>query len=311
MSVRQTWSTEGVVKDIQKLKNELAKPNGHAEFEHGEFGKDFGILPTNDMAQGQFNLLQEAKSNIDAISVNAALEGRGPASQSGRAVIAKQQGGLTELGPLYDQHKSWELRVYRKTWNAIHQYWDKQKWIRVTDDEKDLRWVGLNQPMTYGELLEEKLEDDETPPEMKEQAAMLLQTNSPRLAEQAEVRNYIPEIDVDIIIEDGEDSVTIQQEQFETMATLAQVYGPESVPFEAMLELSQLPQKDQVMDMLKKGQISPEQQQQAQEAGQIQKAGAIAKIKKDEAQAGKYEAESIAIEAELMQQIEDPLAEVG
>jgi len=157
MSVRQTFSVGEVVKDVQKLKNELAKPNGHVEFEYGELGKEFGILPTGDMAQGQFNLLQEAKANIDAISVNAALEGRGPASQSGRALIAKQQGGLTELGPLYDQHKSWELRVYRKTWNAIHQYWDKQKWIRVTDDEKDLRWVGLNQPMTYGELLEEKL----------------------------------------------------------------------------------------------------------------------------------------------------------
>lgn len=265
LSVRQTWGTQGAVIDVQKMKEESAKPNGHLEFEHGKMGENFGFVPTGDMAMGQYNLLQEAKNEIDAISVNAALTGTEERNLSGRALIAKQQGGLTELGPIYDGHRSWELRVYRQTWNRVKQFWDKEKWIRVTDDEKNLKWVGLNQPMTYAELLQEKIEDDETPPEMKEQAAMLLQTGDPRLNQQAEVRNYVPEIDVDIIIEDGEDSITIQQEQFQVMTTLAQAYGPEAVPFEVILELSSLPNKDQVMDMLKGGGDDNAMEQRVQE----------------------------------------------
>ena len=307
LSARQTWSSQGSGgKDITKLKHELSKPNGHLEFEFGKLGEDFGILPTNDMAQGQFNLLQEAKGEIDAISVNAALSGTEERNMSGRALIAKQQGGLTELGPIYDGHRSWELRVYRQTWNRVKQYWDKQKWIRVTDDEDDLKWVGLNQPMTYAEVLQEKLEDEETTPDMQQQYMMLLQSGDPRLNQQAEVRNYMPEIDVDIIIEDGEDSITVQQEQFDTLAQLAQVYGPEAVPFEVMLELSQLTQKERVKDMLNKGKISPEQQAQAQEANEIQKAGAIAKIDKDKAQAAKYQAEATEKEVNVIAQMEQP-----
>lgn len=307
LSVRQTWSTQDAVKDIGKLKEEASKANGHLEFEYGKMGENFGFVPTGDMAIGQYNLLQEAKNEIDAISVNAALSGTEERNMSGRALIAKQQGGLTELGPAYDGHRSWELRVYRQTWNRIKQFWDKEKWIRVTDDEKKLRWVGLNQPMTYGELLQEKIEDNETPPEVKEQAAMLLQSQDPRLGQQAEVRNYIPEIDVDIIIEDGEDSITIQQEQFETLASLAQVYGPEAVPFDVMLELSQLPQKDQVMDKLKgEDGVDPQllqmQQQMEQIAGEAQQAiGELTKeneaLKADKSlEAGKLEIENKKVE---------------
>jgi hypothetical protein len=61
MSVRQTFSSGGNVPDVNKYRAELAKPDGHAEHSFGEFGKDFGILPTGDMAAAKFNLLSEAK----------------------------------------------------------------------------------------------------------------------------------------------------------------------------------------------------------------------------------------------------------
>lgn len=288
LSTRQTWSSGEVVKDTQRIKEELSKPNGHIEFEYGKWGEDFGTLPTGDMAQGQFVLLQDAKNEIDAISVNAALSGKEERNLSGRALIAKQQGGLTELGPIYDQHKSWELRVYRKTWNRIKQFWNKDKWIRVTDDERNLRWVGLNQPVTYEQLLQEKIQDKETPPQLKEQAAMVLQSNDPRLQQIAEVQNYVPEIDVDIILEDGDDSITIQQEQFAVLAQFAQAY-PDRVPFEMLVELSSLPQKDKIMDKMR-GDISPEEQQARAEAQEIQKANVLADIDKKSSETAKNNA---------------------
>jgi hypothetical protein len=76
VSVRQTFSSRGAGGDVQKLKTELAKPDGHLQFENGEFGKEFGVIPTMDMAQSQFQLLQEAKQEIDSVGVHSALAGQ-------------------------------------------------------------------------------------------------------------------------------------------------------------------------------------------------------------------------------------------
>ena len=33
-------------------------------------------------------------------------------------------------------------RLHEATWLRIRQFWTSEKWIRVTDDEKNTRWVG-------------------------------------------------------------------------------------------------------------------------------------------------------------------------
>ncbi len=64
----------------------------------------------------------------------------------GRALLARQQSGLIELGNLYGALEDWELRVYRQMWSRAKQFWKAPQWIRVTDDENAPKFVGLNMP---------------------------------------------------------------------------------------------------------------------------------------------------------------------
>ena len=66
------------------------------------------------------NLLTEAKAEIDAVGANAAVTGKEERLMSGRALLARQSAGQTEIGPLFDVLRFWQLRMFRKVWNRIH-----------------------------------------------------------------------------------------------------------------------------------------------------------------------------------------------
>lgn len=245
LSVRQTKGEAGAVKDVTMMKAELAKGDGHVEYNPG---MEWDILPTSDMAQGQFQIYMQSLQEIDGFSGNAALSGTGNA-QSGRQEQMQQMGGISELAPLYDGHKNLEKRIYRQVFNRMKQFWDAEKWIRVTDDPSDLQWVGLNQPVTFGEQLMEQAEQGNE--EAQQMLQFGLQNQDPRLNEVVETRNQIVELDLDIILTESPDFATIRQEQFAQLAELAKAYGPESVPFEVMLHLSEVIDKDEVVEMLR------------------------------------------------------------
>ncbi len=272
LTMRQTLSEKGAVDDVDATKRELARPDGHVEVQPG---MRFEVLSTNDLAQGQLALLQEAKGEIDAIGANAALQGKEERVMSGRALMARQQSGSMELGPVFDSLRSWQKRVYRQCWNRVKQYWTEERWIRVTDDEKNLKWVGLNRPITVGEKLEGEL--GPVPPEM---------ANDPRLGQVVDMENAVAELDVDIILEDAPDSVTLQMEQFEMLAQMYQA-NPQAIPFDMIIEASQLRNKAQILERMKGG--SPEEQQQRQqqeqEQAELQKAGIVSEIEQNNAKA--------------------------
>ncbi len=258
ISVRQTVGDKGAVDDINVAKSELAKANGHVETVPG---KRFELLENSDVNSSQFLLYQDGKSELDSIGANSALSGEPDTQLSGRAITALQQGGLTELAGLFDGHRAWKQRIYRQVWNRIRQFWDQEKWIRVTDDQSDLQWVGLNQPITLGQKLQESAQQGDE----RAQAALQQLIDDPRLNEVVEVRNNVAELDVDIELSESKDIVTIRQEQFDTLAQLAQAYGPQEVPFEAMLRLSDMTDKEDVLELLK-----PEEQDQEQVQAQVE-----------------------------------------
>jgi hypothetical protein len=271
LSVRQTMGEKGAVDDVAQMKREMAKADGHVEVNPG---KNFEQLDTNDMSTGQLLLYQESKAEIDSVGANAALSGNTEEAVSGRALQALQQGGIAELGALFDGHKSWERRIYRQIWNRIKQFWDAEKWIRVTDDEDNLKWVGLNQPVTKGQMLQELAQQGN----QQAQAALQQFIDDPRLNEIAMTKNNVVEIDVDIVLSESPDYAVLRQEQFETLARLAQAYGPEAVPFEVMLDLSDMTHKDQVKQKLQ-GDVDPQQQ-----AAQAELASMMAETEMESAQ---------------------------
>jgi hypothetical protein len=275
MSVRQTYGTPQAG-DKNMIRQQLARPDGHVEMEGGaKFGEDFGIIPTGDMAAAQFQLLQEAKGEIDAVGVNAALSGNESRNMSGRALIQRSEQGMNELGPVFDNFKQFQHDVYRKVWNRIRQFWTAEKWIRVTDEEKNVKFVGLNQPLTLGmQLLEEfKMQPGVTPEQIA--AAEQQAKTDPRMQMVVGTKNSIAELDVDIIIDDVPASASLQGEQFEQLVQIApQAASMPPQLFEALIEASSLRNKDKIIAKLKgeEDKQNPQIMQMQQQIQEMQQA---------------------------------------
>ena len=295
MNVRQTYGNQMIGEDATQLKEEMAKPDGHIDLKNGKFGEDFGIIPTNDIAQSNLLLLEEAKEAFNVVGANTSVTGKEDRVMSGRAELMRQQAGFRELMPVMDSHRHWKKRIYRQIWNRIRQYWKGEKYVRVTDDESNMRWVGLNRPITLGEKLQNEL-----PPE----ELQYLDPNDPRLQQVVGYQNQLSELDVDILIEDTPDVGTIREDTYNKLLEIAR-FRPE-VPFEALIETSPLrnKDKDKVIEKIKGNE---EQQQMAmqeqQEIAQIEKDNKIAdteakrsKAAKDLSDAKAQELENMAVE---------------
>ena len=285
LNSRQVIAEEGAVPDVLAAKRELAKPDGGVEKRPG---MEMQVGDPIQMAAGDMQLLAEAKNEIDASGVNPALEGdlRAP---SGRAVEALQQAGLAEMAVMFDSLRDWNWRVYRAVWNRIRQFWNDERWIRVTDDERNLRWVGLNVPQVdeYGA--------------------------------QVAVQNPVAELDVDIVLYDAPDSVNIQSEQYEMLTEMWKA-APDRIPLEMVIEASTLRNKEKLIEAIKKPQVPPEMQQLQARGAQAEVAGKEAKVARDAAEAQKTQAETAqtqvetersAIEAQMAAEFGQPVPLVG
>lgn len=290
LSQRQTFGNRGSVTDVKKAKRELAKPDGHLEVGQGEFNKDFGVLPTGDMAQGQFELLQEAKQEIDAQSYNAQLAGERSAGElSGVALQRLQQAGVTELIKLFENFGAFKLRVYKQMWNRIRQGWDKEKWVRVTDDETKLRWVGFNVPITLGKMLQETMDDESKPYEMRLGASATLtqleQQNPDALAQLVETKNPPAEMDMDIILDESYDTINVSQEQLDAILKFGAQNAFDIVD---LLEISNITGKDKMIEKInnrkKSAAEAPPDAQSQYLMGKAQEAAASTKAKEADAQ---------------------------
>lgn len=284
LSQRQTASRQGALKDIAAMKREMSKPDGHVEYT-GEKG-DFEVLQTSDMARGQFELYQDAKAELDAVSFNAQLSGeRQSGDLSGRAIDKLQSAGTIELNGLFATLNGWEKRVYRQCWARIKQFWTKEKWIRVTDDIDNLRWVGINTEVTAQEWLEEQINDESKPLHVRQAAAAsytaLMQAQSPALQQVIEVKNDVTQLDVDIILDQTFDTVNVQQEQFELLAKFAQSGDIDIIE---LIELSSIRGKDEIIERIEKRRKEAQDAQQGMLQAQQQKLEADIAEKQTKAQ---------------------------
>ncbi len=242
LSRRQVIADRGAVDDINHARYELTRGDGVIEVTPG---MRFDVDPGIDLSAGQAQLLQEAKAEIDQIANRSVVA----PDASGRSRLMADSKDLIEVGPLFDTHRSFKKAVYCQVWLRVKQFWDEERWIRVTDNEDNIKFVGLNKPMTVGEVLKEKAEDgDQTAQQALQQ---MIQIQDPRLNQVTEIRNDVAQLDVDITISEVMDAANVQQEQFEMLVNLAQTYGPQSVPFETVVEMSQLRNKRELLDKLK------------------------------------------------------------
>lgn len=256
MSVRQVRWERGAVEDINKARQELAKPDGVLETTPG---MEFEVLKTGDMAQAQFHLLEEAKMEIDAVGYSAAASGKETRNMSGVALRNREAASQTELAPIFDVLKHLDIRIYRKVWNRIKQYWREEMWIRVTDDEGALKFVGLNKPITKMQQALQQAQSQGVPPQAL-QALQQQLAQDPTSQQIVDTHNDIAELDVDIVMDDAPDSVTMQQEEFTALGEMVKSGIP--IPPTAIVQASNLKDKDKILQEMRQGQQMPPQVQE-------------------------------------------------
>jgi hypothetical protein len=138
--------------------------------------------------------------------------------------------------------------------------------VRITDDEQATQFIGLNQvqvdPMTG----------------------------------QPQVQNAVAQMDVDVILETGPDTVTLQSEEFEQLAQIMPQLAALPPPYAlALIEASSLPaqRKKKMTELLSGGgEQTPEAQAQAQKQAQMQERAALAEISGKEAEVGLKQAQA-------------------
>lgn len=328
LSVRQLWLEEGAVSDVQRARREAAKPDGVVTVEPNALaGGRVRIESNADMASGQASLLAEAKGEIDSIGPdNSAALGVG--SSSGRELQIRQNIGSRELASVTDNHRRLKRTVYEHIWLCIRQFWNDERWLRVTDDSKSngFRFVGLNRTMTKGErfaemvkngvdlgkaaesvgvppqamqqvaqiMMAQGIDPQQTPPEQVQQMAAQILSQLPLMQEPIKAGD-VAQLSVDIVLDEQPDVAVVQQEEYANLMQVAQTYIAAGLkfPIEVLIEASQLRNKRKLLDMLKTPQVDPQQQQIQQGMMQLQAKKAEAEIAVDMTKAGLQQAQTV------------------
>lgn len=282
------------INDIEKVRREAAKPDGIIVVapSNGAIEEKFQFNTRADLSAGQLQLLQEMKQAIDLKGPNATMlgdkTGAGSQSASGKAIIASQQGGMMQLGDLLDNLRHLDKRVFETIWFRIRQYWTEEKWLRVTDDERNVKWVGVNVD--------------------RERVQMALAQNPAMAGKIAGMAGSVAELDCDIIINEAPDGLTPQLEQFQALVELKKYDVNNEIPFRSIVAAApNLKNKEQILSEMDKAKApNPQAQQMQQVAQELQVRGAVAKVADTEAAAELKRANAMKAQREAMAPTEGP-----
>lgn len=291
LSVNQVEGEEGAFEDIEKTRKEAARPDGVILRTPGMLGQ---INRGLDLAQGHIQLMMLTGQALEATGPNAALQGT-TGSISGRAKQIDQQGGQTQIDKPFDAVRYLTLRIYRQMWNRIKQFWTQEMWIRVRDEEQ-VKFIALNKPKMWAQIIAEQLQKMPWPDEEKE--AILQQVAADPKFRQLIVTNHVATLDVDITIDEGPDVVTLQQEQFAVIADLMK--AGLQIPPKALIRASSLRNKQELLDEMSGGDDPAAQQMAAlqQKMGELEALLKEANIRKVMSEVAKNEAATVETQAD-------------
>jgi len=304
ISTRQIRVSPSVATDPNVVRKELARPDGVFIGEDGEVT----ILPTNDMASANLAMADRDREFIHRTGANNALAGKGTQGQSGRAISLQQTAGMNEAATYLDCVRVLSLAVYRSVWCRVRQFWNAERWIRVTDNENNVRFVGLNRPITALQEAAKRLNvDPENLDKADPQAVAMLEAfaQDPRSQQVVGIENNVTELDVDIMVDEGIDTPTVAAEQFTELVAMAPAFGPiaQSPKFiELLVMASSLKDKSKLIELLKEATAPPppEQQQMMQLMQQLQIALQQAEVENTQADTAKKTADAQATQAKVV-----------
>lgn len=252
MHTRRIIAEKGAVDDVEKARQEAVRPDGYIERNPGlEF--DFDDVAKAQEWTAQLELLKESQSAIENFGPNPALIGQGIDNSSGRAIQLLQQAGLAELGPFMSAWRGWKLRVYRAIWSAVQSTWTAERWIRVTDQNDVAQFIKIN-----GLGIDQH-------------------TGQPTMT------NELGSLDVDVILDEGPDTINLMEDTFDALVALARAGA--AVPPSVLIEMSSLDSttKKRVLEML----------QQAAQPNQLAQKGQMLQLEQLGAQVDKTKSETL------------------
>lgn len=241
-SVRQFVYERGAVDDEDQARAEAAKPDGMIAVNPGF---RFELIKNEDQLNAELGLLQEAKNEIELMGPNPAMLGKDNDAPSGRAILANQQSGQTEITLLLDRHRQLKKRVYQRVWDLIRQYKQAEWWVRVTDNENNVKFVGLNKPVTMREEAEKRLTEKGAPPEQIAEFMDMQAAQGAPLDQVIRVENQPTRMFMDITIEEVPDMANVAEEQFQALVKLAPAV---TFPPKIYLQASSLRNKKELIE---------------------------------------------------------------
>ena len=264
LNSRRIIMEKGSVDDVETMRREWSRPDGVIEINPGYSDK----IKPDDLSQvdmkNQFDMLQEAKNEIDSFAnVNPALLASGDSTEhSGVAIDLMQRAGLAELSKFLLYHRTWKHRCYRFIWNTVQQFWTSERWLRITDDQNVQNFVQLN-------------------------GVGLGQDGRPTIV------NDLGALDVDIILDEGPDTVSVLQDVW------SQIKDDPTMPTVTKLEFMPIPQntKQRIMGVMQQAQ-KPDPKLQAEQIkaqAEQQKAAAEVQSANMKAQAEQFNAQQDAV----------------
>lgn len=216
-NAKRVIADKGAVDDVEIARREISRHDGYVEVNPQ---KNFKVDDAHPDIAVFAAFTDDAKAEMDGFANSniAAMDGVGLGNLSGKAIELLRQPGMAELGPFVLAHRAWKLNVYRKIWNAIQRHWTAERWIRVNTNEKLAQFIQLN-----------GVDVDEW--------------GRPTLV------NAVGALDVNIVLDEGPDIISMMQETYETLKG----YMPGTFPPQVLIEMNpNLPrsEKDRLLKMM-------------------------------------------------------------
>jgi hypothetical protein len=219
INARQMIYEEGAVDDVNIARVQLNRPDGMVKLKPGGLAK-VKIEQLNTEIEGQAKLLESSIEMMRNYGPNPSLLGKDGQDASGRAILVRQNSGMTEMSSVFERHREFKIKAYKKDWLLVRQFWTQERWIRTTDDDKGFTFLPINQYVF-------------------DPKSMRLRKN-----------NDIALMDIDVIIDEGPDVITQTEELMDLLGKLGQSAG--TWVGEAMIELSNVRNKDRLLKIIEK-----------------------------------------------------------
>lgn len=250
LSTNRVIMEAGAVEDVEELREEVARPDSIVVKRRGA---ELEIRSDAAVADGQFALMERDHMHIQSSSgVTDELLGRKTNAVSGKAIEARQAQGSVTTAEIFDNLRFAKQLHGQKLLSLAEQYISEPRVIRLTGPKGQIEWLNINEPF-------------ESPDG------------------QVEFLNDITSEQADFVVSEMDYHATSRAAMFEQLMDMTSKLPPEIslklLP--QVLELSDIPNKEEFIDELRQllglpkpeAQLSEEEQaMQAQEAAAQQQA---------------------------------------